>query len=110
MRSGTELHFWNSQDCDKHLAGFRRYPMKRALVFLLMISTCGAQTIASRRYAELTPLQYKFGPFKAIAPYNNIPNYTSANVSTVGPSSAQMDNNTFASTANFTVVRQTDVG
>lgn len=79
--------------------------MRHLGTFLLFAaSVCAAQvTPASRRYAEKTPLQYAFGPFKAVAPYNNSAGYSAIGTDNqFQPSTLVTDTNTFAATANFT--------
>ncbi|QNI34544.1 hypothetical protein H7849_11975 [Alloacidobacterium dinghuense] len=81
-----------------------------AILVLLTTVPAMAQTGAgaSRRHGELTPLQYNFGPFTAVAPYNNQPGYTLLSNAQVQPASTISDNNAFASTSNFTAIRQDD--
>lgn len=97
--------------------------MKRLIAALILISAlgCYGQTVASfKRY--LTPLQYIFGPLTAISPYNlpvmpgtgggtfsgGSSGTTYGNVaypaSLVQPSNLITNNNTFASTSDFTTL------
>lgn len=82
--------------------------MRKLLGFLLfgLLSVSAwpqAAVTASRRHGEKTPLQYSFGSFTAVAPYNEANGYT------VIPTDAQLqppnlaiNSNNFSSTGNFT--------
>jgi len=86
--------------------------MKAGITAFLILLTAAfawpqAATIASRRYAEKTPLQYSFGPLTAVAPYNSQPGHTTAVTSQLQPPSLVQSDNTFTSTSNFSVLEQT---
>lgn len=78
--------------------------MKHLLIWLLLSATAFAQVgaIASRRTQELTPLGYKFGPFTAVAPFDNQPGYSLVtNAGQLQPPNLITANDNFASTSEF---------
>lgn len=78
--------------------------MKKIIAsFLLVMSApCFGQAIASRRYAELMPEQYVFGPLTAIAPFNSAPNHSITTDAQIQPTSLITANDNFSSTSEFT--------
>lgn len=86
--------------------------MKRALLMLglliVLVGSALAQFPAPVYDKSLTPLQYKFGPFVAVSPFNNQPGYsTITNTGQIDPGALVQSDNTFTSTANFNVIEQT---